>query len=299
MEKEEFEHLPPGFRFHPSDEELIIHYLLNKVKLRPIPAAVIGEIELYHFDPWDLPLKALFGKDEWYFFTLRDKKYPNGSRPKRSAGSGFWKATGKDKPIFASSGSRKIGVKKALSFFKGNSTNSVKTDWTMSEYRLPESSSRSTRLNGSMRLDDWVLCRIRQKGNNSNKKQGVEENKKHKFMDVQLPLIEQELPSSYMITKAKLDIISDHRVKEFQLMASILAGHDLPPMNETCSPKLFQEDTNNENEGLYKERGQFMLGDDALKQKHLFSGDMLVYNDPYTLLNGHDLDVVMTLIKEV
>lgn len=46
---------PPGFRFHPSDEELITHYLLNKLKSNPLPADVIAEIELYNFNPWELP----------------------------------------------------------------------------------------------------------------------------------------------------------------------------------------------------------------------------------------------------
>lgn len=93
--------------------------------------------------------KALFGEDEWYFFTPRDKKYPNGSRPNRSAGSGYWKATGKDKLIVASEGSIKIGLKKALVFFTGSPAKSIKTNWIMSEYRLPESSSQSSR---SMRV---------------------------------------------------------------------------------------------------------------------------------------------------
>ncbi|MFS8005717.1 putative transcription factor NAM family [Helianthus anomalus] len=56
---EHFLHLPPGFRFHPSDEELIVHYLRNKVKQRSLPASVIGEINLYNFDPWDLPSKFI------------------------------------------------------------------------------------------------------------------------------------------------------------------------------------------------------------------------------------------------
>lgn len=46
---------PPGVRFHPSDEELIVYYLHNKVNSRPLPAAVVGEIELYSYNPWDLP----------------------------------------------------------------------------------------------------------------------------------------------------------------------------------------------------------------------------------------------------
>jgi len=46
--------LPPGFRFHPSDEELIIHYLRNKVTSSPLPASFIAEIDLYKYNPWEL-----------------------------------------------------------------------------------------------------------------------------------------------------------------------------------------------------------------------------------------------------
>ncbi|BBH01831.1 NAC domain-containing protein 101 [Prunus dulcis] len=47
--------LPPGFRFHPTDEELVVHYLKKKVTSAPLPVAIIAEIELYKFDPWELP----------------------------------------------------------------------------------------------------------------------------------------------------------------------------------------------------------------------------------------------------
>jgi len=46
--------LPPGFRFHPSDEELIVHYLRNKVASSPLPASFIAEIDLYKYNPWEL-----------------------------------------------------------------------------------------------------------------------------------------------------------------------------------------------------------------------------------------------------
>jgi len=46
---------PPGFRFHPSDEELIVHYLQNKISSRPLPASIIAEIDLYKYNPWELP----------------------------------------------------------------------------------------------------------------------------------------------------------------------------------------------------------------------------------------------------
>ncbi|KAL4297967.1 hypothetical protein GQ457_12G010100 [Hibiscus cannabinus] len=156
-------HLPPGFRFHPSDEELIVHYLHNKVTSNPLPASIIAEIDLYKHNPWELPTKALFGEDEWYFFSPRDRKYPNGARPNRAAGSGYWKATGIDKPILTSSGTVSVGVKKALVFYKGRAPKGTKTEWIMHEYRLLETMICTAKRKGSMRLDDWVLCRVRQK----------------------------------------------------------------------------------------------------------------------------------------
>lgn len=47
--------LPPGFRFHPTDEELVVHYLKNKIDAAPLPVAIISEVDLYKFDPWELP----------------------------------------------------------------------------------------------------------------------------------------------------------------------------------------------------------------------------------------------------
>ncbi|KAJ1443841.1 NAC domain [Sesbania bispinosa] len=155
--------LPPGFRFHPSDEELIVHYLRNKVTSSPLPASFIAEIDLYKYNPWELPSKALFGEDEWYFFTPRDRKYPNGVRPNRAAGSGYWKATGTDKPILTSCGMKSIGVKKALVFYKGRPPKGSKSDWIMHEYRLHDTMISISKQRGSMRLDEWVLCRVRQK----------------------------------------------------------------------------------------------------------------------------------------
>lgn len=83
--------------------------------------------------------KAAFGEKEWYFFTPRDRKYPNGVRPNRAAGLGYWKATGTDKVIVKREGKKNIGVKKALVFYKGKPPKGIKTNWIMHEYRLAES----------------------------------------------------------------------------------------------------------------------------------------------------------------
>ncbi|KAG6534886.1 hypothetical protein ZIOFF_008792 [Zingiber officinale] len=159
--------LPPGFRFHPTDDELILHYLCLKVASKRLPVPIIAEVDLYKFDPWELPEMALFGEKEWYFFTPRDRKYPNGSRPNRAAGKGYWKATGADKPISKKGCCRTVGIKKALVFYSGKAPRGVKTDWIMHEYRLADA-DRSPK-NGSLKLDAWVLCRLYNKKNTRGK----------------------------------------------------------------------------------------------------------------------------------
>lgn len=49
-----FSHVPPGFRFHPTDEELVDYYLRKKVASREIDLDVIKEVDLYRIEPWDL-----------------------------------------------------------------------------------------------------------------------------------------------------------------------------------------------------------------------------------------------------
>ncbi|XP_027357101.1 NAC domain-containing protein 72-like [Abrus precatorius] len=157
--------LPPGFRFYPTDEELLVQYLCRKVAGHHFSLPIIAEVDLYKFDPWVLPGKAVFGEKEWYFFSPRDRKYPNGSRPNRVAGSGYWKATGTDK-IITTEG-RKVGIKKALVFYIGKAPKGSKTNWIMHEYRLLDSSRKNNI--GTTKLDDWVLCRIYKKNSSSQK----------------------------------------------------------------------------------------------------------------------------------
>ncbi|KAH0651430.1 hypothetical protein KY285_031556 [Solanum tuberosum] len=163
--------LPPGFRFHPTDEELVVHYLKKRVASVPLPVSIIAEVDLYKFDPWELPAKATFGEQEWYFFSPRDRKYPNGARPNRAATSGYWKATGTDKPVLTAGGTQKVGVKKALVFYGGKPPKGVKTNWIMHEYRLADNKTNNKppgcdlANKKSLRLDDWVLCRIYKKNN--------------------------------------------------------------------------------------------------------------------------------------
>lgn len=78
------------------------------------------------------------GEKEWYFFCMRGRKYRNSIRPNRVTGSGFWKATGIDKPIYAAKDPHEcVGLKKSLVYYRGNAGKGTKTDWMMHEFRLP------------------------------------------------------------------------------------------------------------------------------------------------------------------
>lgn len=76
------------------------------------------------------------GEKEWYFFSLRDRKYPTGVRTNRATNTGYWKTTGKDKEIFNGQTSELVGMKKTLVFYRGRAPRGEKTNWVMHEYRI-------------------------------------------------------------------------------------------------------------------------------------------------------------------
>ncbi|KAH9289780.1 hypothetical protein KI387_033897 [Taxus chinensis] len=159
--------LPPGFRFHPTDEELITHYLMRKVLDSSFTGRAIAEVDLNKCEPWDLPEKAKMGEKEWYFFSLRDRKYPTGLRTNKATEAGYWKETGKDREIYNARTSFLVGMKKTLVFYKGRAPKGEKSNWVMHEYRL-EGKFSYHQLPKTTK-DEWVVCRIFQKSAGSKK----------------------------------------------------------------------------------------------------------------------------------
>ncbi|KAK6922022.1 NAC domain, partial [Dillenia turbinata] len=159
----------PGFRFHPTDEELVGFYLKRKIQQQTLSIELIKQLDIYKFDPWDLPKLTSAGEKEWYFYCPRDRKYRNSARPNRVTGAGFWKATGTDRPIYSSESSKCIGLKKSLVFYKGRAAKGVKTDWMMHEFRLPsltDSVHCKKFLDQTIPANDsWAICRIFKKTN--------------------------------------------------------------------------------------------------------------------------------------
>ncbi|XP_057810846.1 protein FEZ-like [Salvia miltiorrhiza] len=159
----------PGFRFHPTDEELVGFYLRRKVQHKPLSIELIKQLDIYKYDPWDLPKMASTGEKEWYFYCPRDRKYRNSARPNRVTGAGFWKATGTDRPIYSSDGggAKCIGLKKSLVFYRGRAARGTKTDWMMHEFRLPSASPKKYLDKIIPAHEAWAICRIFKKASSS------------------------------------------------------------------------------------------------------------------------------------
>ncbi|KQJ85499.1 protein SOMBRERO isoform X2 [Brachypodium distachyon] len=166
--------VPPGFRFHPTEEELVGYYLARKVASQKIDLDIIQEVDLYRIEPWDLQercgrqygagsgheedsFRSSSSSAEWYFFSFKDRKYPSGTRTNRATAAGFWKATGRDKPVLRGGHGHGrgavIGMRKTLVFYRGRAPNGRKTEWIMHEYRLQSSEHAPTPEEG------WVVCR--------------------------------------------------------------------------------------------------------------------------------------------
>ncbi|KAI9186387.1 hypothetical protein LWI28_016747 [Acer negundo] len=152
--------LPPGFRFHPRDDELVCDYLINKITHSD--TFLFIEVDLNKCEPWDIPAK---GESEVmatglainrynYGVILRDRKYATGLRTNRATASGYWKATGKDRAVHRKG--KLVGMRKTLVFYQGRAPKGTKTDWVMHEFRL----EASPFVPSALKEEDWVLCRV-------------------------------------------------------------------------------------------------------------------------------------------
>ncbi|XAR60156.1 hypothetical protein NMG60_11033411 [Bertholletia excelsa] len=156
----------PGFRFFPTEEELVSFYLRRKLQGNsPDLNGVIPVIDIYELEPWHLP--KLAGErcrgdtEQWFFFSPMQEREIRGGRPSRTTTSGYWKATGSPSYVY-SSDSKVIGVKKTMVFYKGKAPKARKTKWKMNEYRAiqEENSAPSGGLTIPKLRHELSLCRV-------------------------------------------------------------------------------------------------------------------------------------------
>ncbi|XP_034708698.1 protein NTM1-like 9 isoform X2 [Vitis riparia] len=153
----DLEKLPVGFRFAPTDEELIDNYLKPKILGMDFKVENIPEVDICKWDPWELPGSSVMKADdpEGFFFSLLDYKYSKGSRSNRTTKAGYWKPTGKDRDILSGTNKEVIGTKKTLVFYIGRSPAATRTNWVIHEYRTDIAALPAKR--------PYVLCRLKRK----------------------------------------------------------------------------------------------------------------------------------------
>ncbi|CAN4115334.1 unnamed protein product [Withania somnifera] len=150
MENERVCDLPPGFSFDPTDEELVFYFLKSK-----IAANLPFHIPLVDFsssDPWQLHERALWSKNQWYFFSqVKENSI-------RATGRGYWKELNRNEPIMLKNcGEKLIGIKKyfVYSTCTNNIHEQVETNWIMEEFHL----SSFNKPEKEKQLE-WVICRV-------------------------------------------------------------------------------------------------------------------------------------------
>ncbi|KAJ4845142.1 hypothetical protein Tsubulata_018404 [Turnera subulata] len=157
--------LPPGYRFYPTEEELVSFYLRNKLEgKRQEMDRIIPVINIFDVEPVHLP--KLSGErcqgdtEQWFFFVPRQEREARGGRPKRSTASGYWKATGSPGYVY-SSDNKVIGLKKTMVFYKGKAPAGRKTKWKMNEYRaIEEVAENSNNVTIPKLRHEFSLCRV-------------------------------------------------------------------------------------------------------------------------------------------
>ncbi|KAL6126395.1 hypothetical protein ACLB2K_074444 [Fragaria x ananassa] len=276
--------LPVGFRFHPTDEELIDHYLKNKIEGHDFND-VIREIDICSCEPWDLPEFSPIRSDdeEWFYFSRPNYKTKGNSR-NRATERGFWKITGVEREIKARRSKALIGKKRPLTFYTGKVRNGQKTGWVIHEYYIPENL-----LPNAVRQRDFVLCRLKKKDESADNEacgQGeVCQTSTNNLSDVQNLVADFGRPS----IPEDLQITLQGNTRPEEILATLFPSHE--PHDYFTS--IMREDFLHENAG----------SDDHLDQQSAFrhedsdEGDFFLEDRPRTTLFNHSSEPLSTLRK--
>ncbi|KAK2650389.1 hypothetical protein Ddye_017878 [Dipteronia dyeriana] len=210
--------IPMGYRFEPTDKELVTYFLFNKIfaetgdPFNDIEKFSVRESDLYGSqDPRDI--WNLYGGDNLeddqplYLFTRLKKVSSKGSRISRRVGSGTW--SGEDAGDTITSGNYVVGFKKRFRYENKKSPDNGA--WIMHEFAVDPSLLRQ-----HQKPDDIVLCRI--------KKNPVAETKKNKRM------LQQVLnPEPWMSSKRSKQLVEPQpvpiSVQQYQQEAELNKSH--------------------------------------------------------------------------
>ncbi|CAN7038550.1 unnamed protein product [Brassica oleracea var. botrytis] len=162
---------PVGYRFHPTDEEIVGDYVRPKNIESNTSRVdeVMSTVDIYEFDPWELPYKSRINSTDevWYFFGCKKDQHNRGERQSRRTKSGFWKKTGPTMDIMRKRGNReKIGEKRVFVFQYSKilgGPSKPKSDWVMHEY-VATFSSPDSHNQTMMMMMKYTVCKVMFKG---------------------------------------------------------------------------------------------------------------------------------------
>ncbi|KAJ0982253.1 hypothetical protein J5N97_010508 [Dioscorea zingiberensis] len=130
-------HVPFGYRFQPSDEDLLLSYLLKRLLRLSLPADIIFDIDdVFSYNPNQLPKnEEVWMENTAYFFVpvLETNHNDDSSGLKVRTPDGYWRVCGD--VVVVMDERRRIGFKKTLVFYQGHEPG-MRTNWTMVEYKI-------------------------------------------------------------------------------------------------------------------------------------------------------------------
>ncbi|KAL0406776.1 UNVERIFIED_CONTAM: protein CUP-SHAPED COTYLEDON 2 [Sesamum latifolium] len=154
--------LPPGFRFHPTDEELISYYLLKKVLDSSFTTRAITQVDLNKSDPWNLPgTESEDGRERMVLLQPAGQEIPDGGEGEQGDGRRVLEGDGERQGGVQLEDVVAGGDEENPSFLQGRAPKGEKTNWVMHEYRLQGKLAYHHLSPNSQ--DEWVISRVFQK----------------------------------------------------------------------------------------------------------------------------------------
>ncbi|KAM0853786.1 hypothetical protein ACQ4PT_050854 [Festuca glaucescens] len=125
-----------GFRFLPTDKDIVLYYLKRKVLNQRLPVyhTIEERHDIYALDADEITLDENYGDEErlGFFFVQKQYAYNNGCYYRTP--DGYWRIRGR--PTGVNHRGRTVGFKTAMDFHRGRPPHGCRTPWSMFEYAL-------------------------------------------------------------------------------------------------------------------------------------------------------------------